>query len=102
MVLSKVALTGGSFILLNKPFPHGLGKKNVLALECANARKPMLERDVARASAQSISFMSVSNVRFCGDKGCQPKQIVSQGGFAEGSRSGEGGADISHQNRVER
>lgn len=64
MVLSKVALTGGFFILLNDPLPHGLGTKNTFALVCANVRKLMLEREVARASAQSISLTSVSKDRF--------------------------------------
>lgn len=65
VVLSTVALTCGSFIRRNDPLPHSVGTKNVVALECAKVRKLTLDRELARASAQSISLTSVSRERFC-------------------------------------
>lgn len=65
MVLSKVALTGGSFIRLNLPLPHRFGTKKTLAREWATVSRLRLERVMARASAQSISLMSFPMDRPC-------------------------------------
>lgn len=64
-MFSKVALACGCSALLKAPFPHRLGTKKLVALEWAKVKKLRLEREVARASAQSISCTSVIRDRFC-------------------------------------
>lgn len=65
VVLSNEAFTGGCLIRRKAPCPQALGTKKTVAREWANVRKLRLDLEVARASAQSISFTSTRRGRFC-------------------------------------